>query len=135
MDDKLSILILDNKLCNIILPKHYANHILVLLKNRIRRITWLDEFSIKEAHECHRISKICYELVYQLEDKNYCGVVSITNVSCEEIDILLNFPKHWKTEELIRNLSDIRKDIRLSGPVSPIEQDRFAKEFIDIMES
>ncbi|HED06301.1 MAG TPA: hypothetical protein ENI61_06430 [Ignavibacteria bacterium] len=106
------------------------------MKNRLRRITWLDSFKIEEAHECHRISKICYEIVLQLDNLNDepSSLVCINNVSSEDIDIFLDFPKHWRTVNLKNMINDVRPDIRKSGPISPIEQDRFAKQFIDVME-
>jgi hypothetical protein len=63
-----------------------------LLKERVRRITWLEGAGTKEFVEVHRISRMCYEM--SDEDLHPDGFPTLSNLSREDVDILYALESH-----------------------------------------
>jgi len=105
-----------------------ASFVIDQLKRRIRRITWLDELGPEHLHEMWRACRMLYELSLASGD-----VLTLSNLSREDVDALDEFHAHWGVEGFKRVLDEIRPLVRESGPVSPVEADRMAKEIVDLM--
>lgn len=129
-DQKPSFDLLKNGLAVIAMTGSDAVFVLDRLKERIRRLTWLDDFETSSATEIWRAARLCYEVRAQAGR----DVVRLSSLSREDLDILYDFPKHWSTEGLRKLLEEIRPRTRLAGPAGPVEADLMAKELVDVME-
>lgn len=129
-DGKPSFSLLRNGLAVIAMTGSDAAFVLERLKERIRRLTWLDDFSTGSATEIWRAARLCYEVRAQAGD----GPVRLSSLSREDLDILYDFPKHWSTEGLKRAIGELRPRTRAAGPAGPVEADLMAKELVDVME-
>ena len=123
--------LMKNGLAIIAMTRPDAAFVLDNLKQRIRRLTWLDDFSTGNAAQIWRAARLCYEIRAQ-DGKD---LVEIKSLSREDLDVLYDFPKHWSTDGLKKVLKELRPRTRLAGPASPIEADLMAKELVDFMES
>jgi len=129
-DQKPTSDLLKNGLVTIAMTRSDAGFVIDRLKERIRRITWLDDFSTSSATEVWRAARLCYEIRAQ-DGKD---TVFLTNLSREDLDIVYDFPKNWNTAELRKLVDELRARTRPAGPAGPIEADLMAKELTDLFE-
>lgn len=141
-----AFLIGKNGLATAALEQSDASFVLDRLKERIRRLTWLDDFGPESAHEIWRAARMCHELATQFEEQRKkeqpvldpedllpLVVFRLSNLSLEDLDILYDFPKHWSTDALRKLIDQERGRVRSAGPVGPVEADAMAKDLVDVM--
>lgn len=118
----------DTGLVNLRLTPSDAATIEGLLKERIRRITWLDNTGPEEFLEIHRISRMCYEMA----DVPITSFPTLSNLAREDLEILYALDDR-KIDWLTNILNQFRTDAREAGPVGPVEADLAAKDFLTVM--
>lgn len=101
-----------------------------MLKERVRRITWLERAGTEEFLEIHRIARMCYEMAD--EDLHPDGFPTLSNLSREDVEILYALESH-KAAWLVNAINAFRLLTRPAGPVGPVEVDRVAKDFVTVM--
>ncbi|KKM70895.1 hypothetical protein LCGC14_1436120 [marine sediment metagenome] len=104
--------------------------IINLLKERVRRITWIEKSGTEEFLEIHRIARMCYEMAD--EDLHPDGFPTLSNLSKEDVGILYALDSH-KVRWFVNTINAFRSGVRPAGPVGPVEADLVAKDFVDIM--
>lgn len=127
-DGRPTCLVGRDSLATIWMRRSDASFVVDQLKRRIRRITWLDDLKSEHLHEMWRSCRMLYEL--SLSDGE---VLTLSNLSREDVEALDEFHPHWGTDGLKKVLDEVRPKVRESGPVSPVEADRMAKELVDLM--
>lgn len=123
----------EDGLLNLRIHERDAPVVIRALRDRIRRLTWLDGAGRDEFFEMFRAARLCYELTDP--GSSDCGTVLLSALSREDVEILYAIPLRTETEFLNRKLNEVRHLPRRAGPVGPVEADRMAKGFVDMMTS
>ena len=126
----------DTNLVNFQLIPSDAAALTSVLKDRVRRITWIEEAGPMEFREIHRISRMLYEMseVSHVRTGGFpsTGFPVLSNLSREDVEILYALDDQrvgWLTNVINR----FRETVREHGPVGPVEADLAAKDFLTVM--
>lgn len=105
-----------------------AISLLTMMKDRIRRISHLEQAGPDEFAEVSRLARLCY-VVSSVKGKE----VVVPHLSREDIDSIYVLPVTNLDSSFLNALNDVRLQARSGGPVDPVMADRMVKSLVEVM--